>query len=321
MRNRWWRFTAGLLAASIPLAAQVSDTPQFRVDVNLVRLLATVKDGNGQLVGTLTREDFNIYDNGVLQEVALFAHDTEVPLSVALLVDTSGSTAIKLPEEARSVVSFLRSLLQEGNSGDRVALYSFSHDVVLERGFTRDSASLESELKRLKGEAGTSLYDAIYFASQALESRDGRRVVLVVTDGADTTSRHDFHAALEAAHAADAAIYGIVIVPVTSDAGRHIAGENAVTSLAVGTGGRVVAATWGDVLDSAFTDILRDLRTQYLLGYYPRNLPYTTERFHSIEVRTKRVGLQVFSRSGYYGDNSDSGGREPVSLSPLDSMP
>jgi len=284
------------------LAAQPSDPPQFRVDVSLVRLQAIVKDASGQPVGTLGPEDFEIYDNGVPQQISLFAVDTEAPLSVAMLVDTSGSTAIKLPEETNSVTRFLNALLNDSNPGDRVSLYSFSHDVMLERGFTRDTELLESELKGLKGEAGTSLYDAIYFASRALASREGRRVILVVTDGADTTSTRDFHSALEEAHAADAAIYGIVIVPVTSDAGRHVAGENALTSLAVGTGGRVVAATWGEMLDSAFADILRDLRTQYLLGYYPRNIPYTTERFHQIEVKMKPQGLQVLTRSGYYGE-------------------
>jgi len=291
-----------LLATAAALAAQSRETTRFRVDVNLVRLQAIVKDSSGTPVGTLTRDDFRIYDNGVLQQIALFAVDTQAPLSVAMLVDTSGSTAVKLPEETRSVVRFLDALLDDSNPGDRVSLYSFSHDVVLERGFTRDTGLLESDLKQLKGEAGTSLYDAIYFASQALESRDGRRVILAVTDGADTTSVRDFHAALEAAHAADTAIYGIIIVPVASDAGRHVAGENALTSLALGTGGRVVAATWGDVLDSAFADILRDLRTQYLLGYYPRDVPYTTERFHQIEVKTKQDGLQVFTRTGYYGE-------------------
>lgn len=301
--SRLMRCCAAVMVAGVTsLTAQPSDPPRFRVDVSLVRLQAIVKDTSGQPVGDLTSDDFEIYDNGVLQRVALFAVDTQAPLSIALLVDTSASTAIKLREETQSVVRFLDALLEDGNPGDRVSLYSFSHEVVLERGFTRDTELLESELKQLKGEAGTSLYDAIYFASRALESRDGRRVILVVTDGADTTSGHDFHSALEAAHSADTVIYGIVIVPVTSDAGRHVAGENALTSLAVGTGGRVVAATWGDVLDSAFTGILRDLRTEYLLGFYPRNVPYSTERFHQIEVKTQREGLQVFTRNGYYGE-------------------
>lgn len=269
-------------------------------------MLATVKDRNGQLVGGLSRDDFVIYDSGVRQEVALFSHTTETPLSVALLVDTSGSTAIRLRQETDSTVRFLNALFGDGNPNDQVALYSFSHDVMLVEGFTRDARALERSLKQLNGEAGTSLYDAVYFAARALESREGRRVILIVTDGADTTSARDFHGAVRAAHDADAAIYGIMIVPVTSDAGRHIAGENALISLSTGTGGRVFGATLGDTLDVAFTDILRDLRSQYLLGYYPRNVPYSREPFHRIEVKTRDPGLRVSTRTGYYGEHGEA---------------
>lgn len=307
-----------LLLATSSLVAQET---VFRVDVRLVRMLATVKDYSGRLVGDLKKRDFQIFDNGVKQEIALFGHHTEEPLSVVLLVDTSGSTATQLKEETRSMIRFLRALFDEGNQRDQVALYSFNHDVTMESGFTRDSEELEHQLSTLKGDAGTSLYDAIYFASGALSSRKGRRVILIVTDGADTTSGKDFHAALEAAHNSDAAIYGIMIIPVTSDAGRHIAGENALISLTTGTGGRVFAAALGEMLDDAFADILRDLRTQYLLGYYPKDLPYTKERFHKIEVRVGRPKLRVYTRNGYYGQSGDStqrgaGSRSRVRIQP-----
>ncbi|MCP5117918.1 MAG: VWA domain-containing protein [bacterium] len=311
---------AGLLLIGLA-ASLAAQEAVFRVDVRLVRMLATVKDFNGRPVGDLTQSEFRVIDSGVEQEVALFAHHTEEPLSVALLVDTSGSTAGNLSDETRSVTQFLRALFGEGNPDDQLALYSFNHDVTMESGFTDNAQEIEEQLRGLKADAGTSLYDAIYFSSAALASRDGRRVILIVTDGADTTSGKDFHAALEAAHDADVVIYGIMIIPITSNAGRHIAGENALISLTTGTGGRVFAATLGDDLDDAFADILRDLRTQYLLGYYPKGLPYTKERFHKIEVRVGRPNLRVLTRNGYYGDYGDTsrqgtGGRRPVRIRP-----
>ena len=319
MKSRSALLVGGLLIALT--AVLWAQETVFRVDVRLVRMLATVKDSTGRLVGDLSRDDFRIYDNGIQQEVALFAHHTEEPLSVALLVDTSGSTANKLREETKSVTRFLKALFREGNPGDQVALYSFNHDVILESDFSRDIELLERELRELNADAGTSLYDAIYFASGSLERRDGRRVMLIVTDGADTTSGKDFHAAVEAAHSADAAIYGIMIIPVTSDAGRHIAGENALISLSTGTGGRVFSATLGEMLDEVFADILRDLRTQYLLGFYPRNLPYTKERFHRIELTVTRPGLRVFTRSGYYGAYGDSTQQRPATRGPSRAVP
>lgn len=297
------------------LTAQAQETV-FKVDVNLVRLLATVKDANGALIGDLSKEEFQVFDNGVPQEITLFERQTSQPLSVALLVDTSGSTAIKLNEETASVMRFLQAFFQEGNPLDAVSLYSFSHDVMLESSFTRRLRRLEKELKGLKGEAGTSLYDALVFAARALEDREGRRVIVVVTDGADTTSVKSFQQALEAVHLADAVIYGIMIIPVTNDPGRNIAGENALITLSTGTGGRVISSTLGDMLDAAFQTILRDLRTQYLIGYYPKNIPYAKDRFHRVRVTLSRPNLRVLTRSGYYGQE-----REPVPSGPESAGP
>lgn len=298
---KWNRLLApaGLLLAGLfPVFAQ---KPVFRMEVKLVRLLATVKDASGRPVSDLRREDFTVYDNGVKQKITLFEHHTSQPLSVVLLVDASASTASKLKEETTSVLRFVKALIREGNPLDAVSLYSFNQDVTLETGFTRRLAPVERKLKKLTAEAGTSLYDAIYFAAHALKSREGRKVMVVVTDGADTTSVKSFQNAVEAAQMADAVIYGIMIIPVTSNAGRQIGGENALITLSTGTGGRVFAATLGETLDTSFRQILRDLRTQYLLGYYPRHLPYTTERYHKVEVEVDRPNLRVVTRTGYYG--------------------
>jgi Ca-activated chloride channel family protein len=126
--------------------------------------------------------------------------------------------------------------------------------------------------------------------------------MIIVTDGGDTTSSKDFHAALQAAQLADAVIYPVLVVPITNDAGRNIGGENALTTLAAGTGGRVFLPSVGAELDRAFTDIIQDLRTQYLLAYYPRDVPLTKNRFHQLKVRVSRPDLQVSARNGYYGE-------------------
>jgi Ca-activated chloride channel family protein len=275
----------------------------FRVDVRLVRLLATVKNAQGQLIGSLNKQDFRIYDNDVRQEITLFERQTEQPLSIALLIDTSASTGKEIRYETESVKRFLNAVLREGNPGDAVALYSFNYDVTVQSGFTRRFARLESGLRSLKGEGGTSLYDAIHFASRDLEDRDGRHVMVLITDGGDTTSRYTFHHALEAAQRADAVLYAILVMPITNEPGRNIGGENALTTMTAATGGRVFAPSLGVGLDAALDEILRDLRTQYLLAFYPRNVPPSTDRFHKLRVEIGRADLRVQTRTGYYGDS------------------
>ncbi len=289
----------------LPAAWIAGQDALFRVDVKLVRLIATVKSNTGELIGNLSKEDFDLTDSGVKQEIAVFQRSTTHPISVALLVDTSSSAAIKLDEANRSVLRFLEALLRDGKPEDAVTLYSFNDDVTLECSFTRRVGRIEQELKTLKPQAGTSFYDAVFFSSHAVGRREGRRVIVAVTDGADTTSAKNFQDALESVHQADAVMYGIMLIPVANDPGRHIAGENALIALAAGTGGRVFAASLGEMLDSAFDDILRDLRTQYLIGYYPKNLPYSTERFRRVELHVNRPDLRVITRSGYYVEDRD----------------
>ncbi len=283
-------------------AASPQDTV-IRVNVRLVRALVTVKDGNGQLMGSLNKGDFSVFDNGVKQEIAVFERQTEQPLSVAVLVDTSASTGIQLRYELDSTSKFFKALLGEGNPDDASALYSFNWEVRLIRSFTRNFATLDQRLKLLKSEGGTSLYDAIYLASRDLESREGRHVMVVVTDGGDTTSVKDFHQALESAQVADVVMYPVLVMPITNDAGRNIGGENALTTLAAGTGGRVFTPSIGAELDRAFSDILRELRTQYLIGFYPKGVPLTKDRFHTLKVAVEGRNLRVITRSGYYGDS------------------
>jgi len=298
------RFVALLLLA---IAAVAQPPLVIRTEVQLVRMLVTVKNSAGELIGSLEKKDFAVTDCDVKQEIAVFERQTAQPLSVALMIDISGSTAKDLRYETTSISKFLRAIFAEGNQEDAVALFSFNYDVRQLTRFTRRQQQIESELKFLKPEGGTSLYDAIYLAARELRQREGRRVMVIVTDGGNTTSNLSYKGALEAAQRADAILFPILVVPITNDAGRNLGGERALTTLAQDTGGRVFAP---DVehLDTAFAEILRALRTQYLIGYYPRNLPRDAPRFHPVSVTVKPEStaggktqdLRVSTRSGYY---------------------
>jgi Ca-activated chloride channel family protein len=274
----------------------------FRENVNLVHAVATVRNQAGNLVGALQKEDFEIYDNGVRQELAVFERQTEQPVSIILMIDTSGSTGKDLKYETDSASRFLRALLSEGSGRDAVALYGVNADVTQLRDFTHDYASLEQRFRYLYPEGATALFDAILLGSRSLEKREGRKVIIVVTDGDDTYSKTTSHQALEAAQLADAAIYPVVVVPITNDAGRNIGGEHVLTFMAEGTGGRTFMPTLGPQLDKAFSEIVTELRTQYMLGFYPHGVPATRDRFHKLEVRVKRPELRVSARNGYYGE-------------------
>lgn len=307
--------SAALCAALCAGVLSAQEVPTIRVDVNLVRVVATVKNKAGELVGRLQKEDFEILDNGVLQEIRLFAHQTDQPLSVALLVDTSGSTAKELKYEGDSASKFLHALLSEGNPKDAIALYTFDYDVKEQVGFTHNYAALERPLRVLHGEGGSSIYDAVYFTARALQNREGRKVIVIVTDGGDTTSARDLKAALKEAQLADAVIYAAVVIPITNDAGRNIGGEHALTIMARGTGGRTFLQTSGTDLDRTFADIVAELRTQYLLGFYPHDVPLTKDPFHKLEVRLPSPELRVSARNGYYGEAEGAAGTPAARIS------
>lgn len=282
-------------------SALLGQDANFKIDVQLVRLLVTVKNPAGELVGSLEKRDFAVFDKDVPQEITVFEHQTTQPLSVTLLIDTSGSTAKDLKYETVSLTKFLNALVKEGNPEDAAALYSFNDQVTLLNSFTRRLGRLEDSLRPLKADAGTSLYDAIYLSSGALRDRDGRHVIVVVTDGGDTTSMKRYSDALAAAQKADAVFYPIVVVPITNPAGRNIGGEHALETLAQSTGGRAFYPTVGE-LDRTFADILRELRTQYLIGYYPRGPAAGDGKFHRVRVELpQRPDLRISTRAGYYG--------------------
>lgn len=305
---------AGALVATVQLSAQfkpvnppkqqqpesAGQRPTFSVGVNLVRLLVSVRDRNGIFETNLSRDQFRISDTGIPQEIAVFEKNTSLPLSVAILVDTSASTETDLHYEENSVARFIPTLLNAGNTDDTFALFSFNWRISLESDYGRSQRRAEKALHGLRGEGGTSLYDAVYLASDTLTGREGRHAMIIVTDGGDTTSYKRYQDALDAAQHSDVVIYPIVVIPIPGDAGRNIGGEHALATLAASTGGRIFYPAGFDRLDQAFADVIRELRTQYLLGYYPHNVFEQSRRFHPVGVQVTDPSMKVTARTGYY---------------------
>jgi Ca-activated chloride channel homolog len=191
-------------------------------------------------------------------------------------------------------------LVRDGNPADTFALYSFNWQVRMETEYGRNARRAESALHALRGEGGTSLYDAIFLSSNELQTREGRHVMVVVTDGGDTTSYKKFADAQKSAQQADAVMYPIVVVPIPNDAGKNMGGEHALDTLATSTGGRIFYPAGFDQLDQTFDDILRELRTQYLLGFYPKGIAQRPRQYHRIQILTQDKSLRVAARTGYY---------------------
>ncbi len=297
--------TGALLLLSVgALEAQQQALPVFSTDVRLVLLPVTVKDAHNAPIGDLNRGDFTILEEGEPRELAVFERRTNRPLSVALMVDASLSTAIELRYERRSASRFLSRLLgPTSQESDVAAIYSFSDNVEALSAFTRDHSKLEKALDRVRPQTGTSVYDAVLLVAKELSAWDGRRVIVMITDGGDTTSRYRFADALRAAHDAEVAIYPLIVLPIRSDAGRNRGGEHALVTLSENTGGEAFVQHGARDLDAAFAEVLRNLRTQYLLGFYPRGeVVNRQERFRGIEVQAHREGAVVLARSGYFAD-------------------
>lgn len=285
---------------------QSEPTTTLRVDVNLVNVFVTVTDANGAPVAGLTKENFVLKEDDREQKIAVFDKESALPLSIALSIDTSLSTRHDLPLEQASAKRFAHAIVRPV---DALSVYGFS-EVVYEstRGYTSDLRRIDDAIEHIRVGAATALFDAIYLASRALERRKGRKVIVLITDGGDTASKFDYKQALRAAEEAEAIVYSIIIVPIESSAGRETGGEHALIQLSDDTGGKYYYATSTSDLDEAFHRISDELRTQYLLAYYPSQHASFSE-FRRIEVKVvgvpKAAAYGVRHRAGYYTVKSD----------------
>jgi Ca-activated chloride channel family protein len=293
----------GLLAlASLSLPAQETT---LHVDVRLVNLFVNVTDRTGAIVGGLTREDFAVTEDGRPQQIAVFERQSELPLNLTLAIDTSGSVHKDMAVEADAGKRFAHAILR---TQDQMSLLQFATTVRELTPFTNKAAQIDHGLAQLRGDFATALYDAIYLGAERLGRKEGRKVLVLVTDGGDTASSTTYAQALEQALRNEVMIYSLIDVPIEASAGRELGGEHALITLAEQTGGKSFYVSDGG-LDKAFAQVSYDLRTQYLLGYYPRHQE-PGRAFHRIEVTIPRATAQSFNvrhKTGYYMDSPAKG--------------
>lgn len=309
-------FLAMLTCASVLSAQQTQQTPPqqrepesattLKVDVNLVNVFVTVTDQHGAPVGGLTRENFVLSEDDRDQTIKVFDKESALPLSIALAIDTSLSTRHDLPLEQASAKRFAHEIVRPV---DALSVYAFSETVHESAfGYTADLKHIDETIDHIRVGAATALYDAIYLSSRELDRRKGRKVIVLITDGGDTVSKVDYKEAVRAAEEAEALVYSIIVVPIESSAGREIGGEHALIQLSEDTGGKYYYATSISQLDEAFRKISDELRTQYLLAYYPSQHASFSE-FRRIEVKvvgtSESAGYHVRHRAGYYTVKSE----------------
>lgn len=280
---------------------QQRNQPTYRVNVRLVNVFTTVTDSHGAPVANLSKDDFRVYEDGQPQAISVFDKESELPLSIVLEVDTSESTRREIKLEVLSAKKFVHSIMRPV---DKLAVFQITENVDQLTRFTADVKYIDHGIDRLSTGSGTSLYDAIYLGADSLVDRQGRKVLVLITDGGDTTSHTDYANALRRAQQAEAIVYSIIVVPVEADAGRNLAGEHALIQISRDTGGKYYYATGLDQLDEAFRQISEELRTQYLLAYYPnRQISDAPFRRITVEVTKKDADgkpYQVRHRAGYY---------------------
>jgi len=278
-------------------AATISAKPQvLHVQTNLVSILTSVLDADGRPVVDLPEDSFQISEEGVQQKIERFEAETNQPLDLALMVDASLSTLKDLKFEGESAAHFIRQVVRPG---DRLGLFSFADAVDELAGFSDNVPQLRSAARKLSPGAGTVLYDALVLGSKALERlpANRRRVIVLVTDAGETTSVSKFEDARREAIASNALLYSIVIRPIPNESGRNTAGEHALITITDSTGGALFYLDSMDQLEAMFERIDRELRTQYLLGYYPQPVPPPNVYRH-VEVKVKG-GVTLHYRREY----------------------
>src|SRR6201987_3766272 len=285
---------AGLYA---PVSAQEQKKPTIRVDVNLVSILASVIDANGRPVPDLTQDAFELKEEGVPQKIERFEAQTNRPLDLALMIDASMSRFKDLKFEAEAAAHFIKQVVRPT---DTLSVFEFSDSVIQLSEFLDDVRSLQAAPEKISPGAGTAMYDAVVLGSNALPKvpQERRRGIVLVTDGGETTSGSKFDDARRAAIRSGTLLYSIIIRPVQNENGRNTAGEHALITITDSTGGAFFYLDELQQLEPMFHRINRELRTQYLLGYYPNPPPKPGSTRH-VEVTVKSGDL-VRYRKEYF---------------------
>ena len=297
---------------------QAPQSPQsLQVQTTLVNVFATVRDKHNGIVGDLTQDDFKVYEDGQEQKVAYFEKQVDMPITLGMLIDTSGSMQRLIDAEHDAGTRFLKTVM---HPKDEAMIMSFDLDVDLLADFTEDLSVLDRAIRRTtintagglgpvtpgtipnNNVGGTVLYDAIYLACHdQLGLEAGRKALVLLTDAEDEGSKVKLQDAVESAQRADAVIHVLLI----SDPGGFFAngmgynGGSVAKQMADDTGGRVISVHDEKSLEKAFQEISEELRSQYVIGYYPANEKHDGQ-FRKIKVEVKRPDTKILARKGYY---------------------
>jgi VWFA-related protein len=303
------------LAAALPTRPQEPSQqqgPVIRTQVNLVNLFVTVRDKSKRIVTDLKKEDFKILEDGQSQEIAFFSKEVTLPITLAMLLDTSGSEQYMLASIQDAGGRFMDRVLRKG---DEALVMSFDSDVDLLSDFTDDRGQLDRAIRKARINVpsagsignnpgpvgsrqitGTALYDAIYLAcNEKLNTEAGRKAIIIVTDAQDEGSKIRLEEAIEAAQRTDTVVHILLV------ADPHFGGGNGGVSHKITdeTGGRTISVNSEKHLAEAFDQISEELRSQYTLGYYPTNSG-RDGKFRKIKVDMSNHDLKVLARKGYY---------------------
>jgi VWFA-related protein len=317
--------------------------PPISVEVKMVSLLATVRDKHGHLVNNLTKDDFAVEQDGHAQKITYFAQESDLPLTLGLLVDTSRSQRRVLDQERSASHDFLDKVLREDK--DKAFVIHFDYEVELLQDLTSSRQKLDGSLEHLgepefgqtgggssgggggsrgRGGGGTLLYDSVYLASnEIMKKQQGRKAIIILTDGVDRGSKESLQVAIETAQRADTVVYSILFADKQGygtgggyGGGRHggggmggrrypqespADGKKVLEQMSKETGGRFFEVSKKEPIDQIYADINEELRSQYGLGYVPDKAD-TSPGYHKIHLSAGQKDLIVQTREGYYAD-------------------
>jgi len=289
----------------------------IRVNVRLVNVAFSARDSRGALVEDLTKDDVEVFEDAVPQKISFFARSVDVPLTLGLIVDFSGSQDPFSKQHEHDLQVFLKDIL---GPKDRVFLVCFGNHVRLVSDFSQSGAEVMERLDKYRHDnghfpelgpkenrdLGTAFYDSIFYSvTEKLAAESGRRALLVFSDGEDNSSSHDMMTTIEADQSANVLVYTIRYTK--KEHGRLTArnkyGIRVMDRMAKETGGRHIDAETTDPT-TYFRQIGEELRSSYELAYYPTN-PARDDTFRKIAIHTKRPGVALRSRTGYFSRSTD----------------
>ena len=298
-------------APSTDLETIAQGRGQIDVNVLSVTLLITVTDNKGKLVTTLTQDDFRIYEEGKPQTIRSFSRETDLPLSIALLIDSSGSVIEKIKFEKAAATDFFFSTVKRKK--DRATVIGFDSAVAIlsdgtPDGFTDEPERLAEAVNRIKAGGGTSVYDAVYLAVHRKlghETGERRKLIVLISDGDDTSSRFSLTEALEMAQRHDTTIYAISTNKTSDTRSRaKVEGDDVIRKFVDETGGRAYFPLKLDDLAADFQKIGDELRSQYVISYAPEN-QNLDGTYREIRVEMKDKKYKARTRRGYFASRVD----------------